>query len=81
MRPPAGDSWRITKVSTGDFVEVSADFTGEQEVVLDMSLERCTINGLDSRVEEASDFFTLLGTEELEVSGGTATLEWVERWL
>lgn len=81
VKPPAGESWRITKASTGDFVEVSADFTGEQEVVLDMALERCTINGLDSRVEEASDFFTLLGTEELEVSGGTAKLEWVERWL
>lgn len=80
VKPPQGDTWRVTKVSTQEFVEVEGPFTGEQTVVLDMADERCTVNGNDVPVTVASDYFGLLGTEDLTVSGGTARLEWVERW-
>ena len=79
--PPAGDSWQVTRVSTGEFVRVSAPFDGTQEVVLDMAAQRCTVNGKDHRVDIESDFFCLEGTEDVSVSAGAATLEWDERWL
>lgn len=81
VRPPAGESWSITNVTTGEFVRVFADFDGTQELVLDMGLERCTVNGADHMVDGLSDFFPINGADELMVSGGTATLRWVERWL
>lgn len=80
VKPPQGDTWRITKLSTNEFIEVKGPFTGEQTVVLDTANERCTVNGNDAPVEVESDYFTLLGTENVKVSGGTAHLEWVERW-
>lgn len=80
VKPPQGETWRITKLSTNEFIEVKGPFTGEQTVVLDTANERCTVNGNDAPVEVESDYFTLLGTENVMVSGGTAHLEWVERW-
>lgn len=80
-KPPAGSSWTITNVSTGRFVRVEASFTGAQTVVLDMRAERCTVNGADWPVTVASDFFSLDGVQQIKTSGGTATLEWEERWL
>lgn len=80
-KPPAGSSWTITNVSTGQFVRVEASFTGAQTVVLDMRAERCTVNGADWPVTVASDFFSLDGVQQIKTSGGTATLEWEERWL
>lgn len=80
-RPPACSSWTITNVSTGRFVRVEASFTGAQTVVLDMRAERCTVNGADWPVTVASDFFSLDGVQQIKTSGGTATLEWEERWL
>ena len=80
VKPPQCETWRITKLSTEEFVEVTGPFTGEQTVVLDTVNERCTVNGNDVAVTVESDYFSLLGTEEIEVSGGTARLEWTERW-
>lgn len=80
-KPPAGSSWTITNASTGRFVRVEANFTGAQTVVLDMRAERCTVNGADWPVTVASDFFSLDGVQQIKTSGGTATLEWEERWL
>lgn len=80
-KPPSGSSWRITNVSTGDFVLVYATFTGSQTLVLDMEKQRCTINGSDKAVDISSDFFAIEGTQKLQVSGGSATLAWNERWL
>lgn len=80
-KPPAGSSWTFTNVSTGRFVRVEASFTGAQTVVLDMRAERCTVNGADWPVTVASDFFSLDGVQQIKTSGGTATLEWEERWL
>lgn len=80
-KPPAGSSWTLTNVSSGRFVRVEANFTGAQTVVLDMHAERCTVNGTDWPVTVTSDFFALDGVQKLKTSGGTATLEWEERWL
>lgn len=80
-RPPKDSSWQVTNVGTGEYVRVWADFTGSQEVVLDMGTERCTVDGADWPVDVSSDFFAIEGTAELRVSGGTATFEWNERWL
>lgn len=80
-KPPAGSNWTFTNVSTGQFVRVEANFTGAQTVVLDMRAERCTVNGADWPVTVASDFFSLDGVQQIKTSGGTATLEWEERWL
>lgn len=80
VKPTAGESWRITRKSTGEYVEVTGPFTGEQTVELDMATERCRVNGSDVPATIGSDYFGLLGTEQVEVSGGTAHLEWTERW-
>lgn len=83
VNPPSGSYWQITNVDNGKFVRVDASFTGSQTLVLDMSLARCTVNGTDHKVSTDSDFedFFLDGTTRLRVSGGTATLEWDERWI
>lgn len=81
VKPPRGSQWQITNVDTGEYVRVLASFTGSQTVVLDMGLERCTINGTDHAVDITSDFFSIEGDASLMVSGGTATVEWDERWL
>lgn len=81
VKPPRGSQWQITNVDTGEYVRVLASFTGSQTVVLDMGLERCTINGTDHAVDITSDFFGIEGDVSLMVSGGTATVEWDERWL
>ncbi len=80
-KPPAGSYWTLTNVSTGEFVRVEASFNGSQAVVLDMASERCTVNGADWPVTLSSDFFAIEGEQRLMTSGGTATIEWEERWL
>lgn len=81
VKPASGSSWRITNVTTGDYVLVYATFTGSQTLVLNMENQRCTINGTDHAVDVSSDFFALDGTQNMKVSSGTATVEWTERWL
>ena len=83
VKPPSGSYWQITNVDSGKFIRVDASFTGSQTLVLDTALARCTINGTDHAVNVASDFegFCIDGVTQLKVSGGTATLEWDERWL
>lgn len=80
VKPPKGSQWQITNVGTGEYVRVLASFTGSQTVVIDMGLERCTVNGTDHAVDITSDFFAIDGDASLMVSGGTATVEWDERW-
>ncbi len=80
-KPPAGSYWTLTNVSTGEFVRVEAAFNGSQAVVLNMASERCTVNGADWPVTLSSDFFAIEGEQRLMTSGGTATIEWEERWL
>lgn len=82
-----GGTWRITNVTTGAFVEVSAATVGTNilsgsQLVCDMGLERLTINGHDVGVSVSSEFFTLDGRVALRVSGGTeTTIDWIERWI
>ena len=80
-KPPAGSSWTIMNRTEGEFVRVWADFDGSQTVELDMSLERCLVNGYDHAVDVESDYFALSGDCEVYVSAGTAALEWRERWV
>lgn len=80
-KPPKGSYWQITSVDTGDFVRVDSSFTGSQTLVVDMGLQRCTVNGSDVPCTVSSDFFAIEGSRQIKVSGGTAELEWNERWL
>lgn len=80
-RPPSGSSWTIMNKSTGAFVRVWADFTGQQTLELDMDRERCRVNGYDHAVDPESDFFSISGACEVYVPSGTATLTWRERWV
>lgn len=80
-RPPKAAYWQITNVGTGEFVRVDAPFTGSQTLVVDMALQRCTVNGIDARPAVESDFFSISGRASLAVSGGAASIEWDERWL
>lgn len=83
VKPPSGSYWQITNVDNGKYVRVDASFTGSQTLVLDMGLARCTVNGTDHAVNVMSDFegFCIDGMTQLKVSGGTATVEWDERWI
>lgn len=80
-RPPAGSSWQVSNVGTGEFVRVWADFDGSQEVVVDMGMQTCTVNGSYRAVDLSSDYFPIEGDTEISVSDGTAVVEWVERWV
>lgn len=79
--PPAGSYWQVTDVGTGRFVRVNASLTGGQTVVIDMGMQRCTVNGYDVMPDPGSTFFPLEGTCDLLVSGGSAVIEWDERWI
>ena len=83
VTPPAGAYWQITNTGNGKLVRVEASFSGSQELVLDMGLARCTVNGYDHPVTASSDFedFYLDGPTELTVSGGEAQIDWEERWV
>lgn len=83
-KPPRGSKWRVEHAGTGEYVEIAASFDGSQTVVVDMGARRCRINGAsaDPYVTLDSDYFELApGANEIKLSGGSATLEWDERWL
>ena len=78
---PSSSPWRVTNVTTGEYVEVAGTFDGKRELVLDMGLERATVGGADVPVTVGSDFFELRpGTVQLKITSGSATVEWEERW-
>lgn len=80
--PPNGSSWKLSNTDTGDYIEVQANFDGSIGVVLDTATESCKVNGAYHPVTLGSDFFPLEpGSQALKTSGGTAELNWVERWL
>ena len=80
-KPAAGSTWRITNVDTGEFVAVDAPLTSSSTVRIDMATERATVNDQTAPVTIDSDFFEIDGRCHLRISGGTAILEWEERWL
>ncbi len=82
--PTTGTSyWRIMNVDTGDYVRVDATstFASNTSIVLDMGLQRCTVNGSNHAVTIDSDYFSIEGEVQLMSTNGSATLEWEERWL
>lgn len=83
-KPAQGESYRVTLVDTGEYVEMEAPFDGSQALVIDCAKQHCTLNGVtaDRYVALSSDYFALsAGPNELKTSSGTAEIEWTERWL
>lgn len=80
-KPGACKSWRVTNADTGEFVEVAQALTADSVVRLDFGKERATVNGNAAQLSIMSDFFAVSGRAHIEVSSGTAVLEWEERWL
>lgn len=80
-KPAAGSKWQITNVDTGEFVAVNTTLTKSSTIEVDMAMERVTVNGHDAPVSIDSDFFEIDGRCRLNITSGTAVLEWRERWL
>lgn len=83
----SGGTWRITNVTTAEYVEVNAESFGAAlsaggVLACDMEEERVTIGGNTAGVAASSDFFSISGSTKLRVTGSSATtVEWRERWL
>ncbi|HZK23814.1 MAG TPA: distal tail protein Dit [Oscillospiraceae bacterium] len=70
--------------STGEIVRIGDDFVAGDTVIINLAQEHAEKNGhsIMAKVALASDFFDLpTGEFEIEVTGGTGTLEFRERWL
>lgn len=80
-RPEAGKTWRITNVDTGEFVAVTGQLTQSSVIRIDTEQERATVNSQTAPVSIDSDYFEINGRCHLNITGGTAVLEWRERWL
>lgn len=72
---------RVTNVTTGEHVELVADVSAGDAVVIDCALEKTTVDGDVAAVALASDYFTVSGRPELLVVNASGTMEWTERWL
>ena len=55
--------------------------TADSIVRLDFATEQATVNGSVAALNIMSDFFEINGRAHLKITGGTATIEWEERWL
>lgn len=80
-KPSAGNAWRITNTDTGEFVEVVQPLTADSTIRLDFSTEHATVNGSVASLNIMSDFFQIKDRAHLQISSGTAVVEWEERWL
>lgn len=80
-KPGTCASWRITNTDTGEYVEVNGPLTETSAIGVDMALERATVNGQTASISFLSDFFMVDGRAHVQISSGTATFEWEERWL
>jgi predicted phage tail component-like protein len=76
-----GSVVKVTNVSTGDYVQTRDAVPSHKTLVVDMALERATVDGNDVFVTDGSDFFNCKGRQTLLVQGGAARVEWSERWL
>lgn len=77
----SGVAWSIRNLDTGEKVQLDMDVAADSVVRVDMALERATVNGHEAPVTLDSDFFEINGRMNLLLSGGSALLEWRERWL
>ena len=80
-KPASSAAWYVRNVDTGEQVKLASSVTSASTVRVDMALERATVNGQAAAVTLDSDFFEINGRTKLQLSSGTAVLEWVERWL
>lgn len=80
-KPSSSAAWYIRNVDTGEQVKLASSVTSTSTVRVDMALERATVNSQAAAVTLDSDFFTINGRTTLQLSGGSAVLEWRERWL
>lgn len=79
--PAAGSRLRLSNIDTGEFVEIDTVLVAGNTVRIDMAAERATVNQATAAVTIDSDFFSVRGRTHLKLSGGSAVLEWRERWL
>lgn len=81
VKPEAGTAyWEVRNMTSGRYVGVHANFSGASDLVIDMQLERVTINGYDAAVDLGSDFFSMSTGDELTATTGY-TIEWEERFI
>lgn len=80
-KPASSAAWYVRNVDTGEQVKLASSVTSTGTVRVDMALERATVNGQSAAVTLDSDFFAINGRTKLQLSGGSAVLEWRERWL
>ncbi len=80
-RPEPGAAWYMRNLDTGERVQLDMDVAADSVVRVDMALERVTVNGHEAPITIDSDFFEINGRMKLQLSGGSALLEWRERWL
>lgn len=79
--PDSAAPWFIKNADTGEKVQLDMAVTSESVVRVDMALERVTVNNQLAPVTLDSDFFEINGRTKLQLSNGSAMLEWWERWL
>ena len=80
-KPASSAAWYLRNVDTGEQVKLASSVTSASTVRVDMATEHATVNGNTAAVTLDSDFFTIDGRTKLQLSSGTAVLEWWERWL
>lgn len=79
--PPQGTTyWEVRNMTSGRYVGVHANFSGASGLVIDMQLERVTINGYDAAVGLDSDFFSISTGDTLTATTEYA-IEWDERFI
>ena len=60
---------------------INTALTSSSTIRLDMATEHATVNNQTAPVTIDSDYFEINGRCHLNITNGTAILEWVERWL
>lgn len=81
VTPPAGTTyWEVRNYTTGRYIGVKRNFDGVSELVIDMQLERATLNKHDAAVDLYSDFFSM-STGDTLTATTEYTIEWEERFI
>lgn len=79
--PPQGTTyWEVRNYTTGRYIGVKRNFDGVSELVIDMQLERATLNKHDTAVDLYSDFFSM-STGDVLTATTEYTIEWEERFI
>lgn len=79
--PPQGTTyWEVRNYTTGRYIGVKRNFDGVSQLVIDMQLERATLNKHDAAVDLYSDFFSI-STGDVLTATSEYTIEWEERFI